>query len=134
MLALFIVFCGCLLMPLTRFSEFSLKNYTGKSMRYILLAAIGTSGYTLTDSELVRLCASSAGYNSAVASYALTFVINFGLGATMGLIVIAKKSERENFKYLFSSFRNFLYPVTAGILSSLAYALVLAAMTKVLLQ
>ena len=131
MLALFIVFCGCLLMPLTRFSEFSLKNYTGKSMRYILLAAIGTSGYTLTDSELVRLCASSAGYNSAVASYALTFVINFGLGATMGLIVIAKKSERENLKYLFSSLRNFLYPVTAGILSSLAYALVLAAMTKV---
>ena len=131
MAALFIVFCGCLLMPLTRFKDFSLKNYTGKSMRYILLAAIGTTGYTLTDSELVKLCEASAGYDAAAASYALTFVVNFGLGTIMGLIVLLRKKERENLKYLVSSAGNFLYPAMAGILSSLAYALVLAAMTKV---
>lgn len=131
MVALLIVCCGCLLMPLKRFSDFSLKNYTGKSMRYILLAAIGTTGYTLTDSELVKMCASSAGYDSAAASYLLTFVVNFGLGVTMALLVIFKKSEQENFKYLISSVKNFVYPAIAGILSSLAYALVLAAMTKV---
>ena len=131
MAALLIVCCGCLLMPLKRFSDFSLKNYTGKSMRYILLAAIGTTGYTLTDSELVKMCASSAGYDSAAASYLLTFVVNFGLGVTMALLVIFKKSEQENFKYLISSVKNFVYPAIAGILSSLAYALVLAAMTKV---
>lgn len=131
MAALLIVCCGCLLMPLKHFSDFSLKNYTGKSMRYILLAAIGTTGYTLTDSELVKMCASSAGYDSATASYLLTFVVNFGLGVTMALLVIFKKSEQENFKYLISSVKNFVYPAIAGILSSLAYALVLAAMTKV---
>ena len=131
MAALLIVCCGCLLMPLKHFSDFSLKNYTRKSMRYILLAAIGTTGYTLTDSELVKMCASSAGYDSATASYLLTFVVNFGLGVTMALLVIFKKSEQENFKYLISSVKNFVYPAIAGILSSLAYALVLAAMTKV---
>ena len=131
MFALLIVCCGCLLMPLKCFSDFSLKNYTGKAMRYILLAAIGTTGYTLTDSELVKICASSPGYDSASASYLLTFVINFGLGVTMAILVIFKKKEQENFKYLTSSLKNFVYPAIAGILSSLAYALVLAAMTKV---
>ena len=95
------------------------------------LAAVGTTGYTLTDSELVKMCSVSPGYTSAAASYLLTFVINFGLGVTMMLLVIFRKSERENFKYLVSSAKNFIYPATAGILSSLAYALVLAAMTKV---
>ena len=131
MCALLIVCCGCLLMPLKHFSDFSIKNYTGRAMRYILLAAVGTTGYTLTDSELVKMCSVSPGYTSAAASYLLTFVINFGLGVTMMLLVIFRKSERENFKYLVSSAKNFIYPATAGILSSLAYALVLAAMTKV---
>lgn len=127
---LFVVCCGCLLMPLKKFSDFSFKNYFNKAMLFIVLAAIGTTGYTINDSVLVKICASSPGHNSLTAAYLVSFVINFGLGCTMALIVIFRKKERENFKLLTSSFRAAFYPAMAGILSSLAYLLILLAMLR----
>ncbi|MBR7108238.1 MAG: hypothetical protein IKC89_07485 [Lentisphaeria bacterium] len=128
---LLIVCCGCLLMPLKKFSDFSLKNYFNMAMWFIILAAIGTTGYTINDAELVKICASGQGYDDMKAAYLLSFVINFGLGCIMGVIVLFRKQEQENFKLLVSSFKNFCYPAIAGILSSLAYALVLMAMQRV---
>ena len=99
-------------------------------MLFIVLAAIGTTGYTINDSVLVKICASSPGHNSLTAAYLVSFVINFGLGCTMALIVIFRKKERENFKLLISSPRTAIYPAMAGILSSLAYLLILLAMLR----
>lgn len=130
MIGLLIVCCGCLLMPLKKFSDFSLKNYFNKSMLFIVIAALGTTGYTINDSELVKICASSAGHSPLTAAYLLSFVINFGLGCTMALFVISRKKERENFKHLISSPKTVIYPAMAGILSSLAYLLILLAMPR----
>ena len=127
---LLIVCCGCLFMPLKKFSDFSLKNYFNKAMLFIVLAAIGTTGYTINDSELIKICASSAGHDQLTAAYLISFVINFGLGCTMALIVIFRKKERENFKHLIASPKSAIYPAMAGILSSLAYLLVLLAMLR----
>ena len=44
-----IVFMGCLLIPLKRLSDFSLRNYLNRSMIFILVVACGTTGYTLCD-------------------------------------------------------------------------------------
>ena len=129
-LGLLIVCCGCLLMPLKKFSDFSLKNYFNKAMLFIVLAAVGTTGYTINDSILVKICASSPEHDSLTAAYLVSFVINFGLGCTMAMIVIFRKKERENFKHLVSSFREAVYPAVAGILSSLAYLLILLAMMR----
>ena len=40
---------GSFFMPMKNFSDFHLKNYTGKTMLYILLAAFGTTCYTIFD-------------------------------------------------------------------------------------
>lgn len=130
-IGLLIVCCGCLLMPLKKFTDFSLKNYFNMAMWFIVLAAIGTTGYTINDSELAKICAAGEGYDDTKASFLLSFVINFGLGCIMGVIVLCRKKEQENFKLLTSSLKNFCYPAIAGILSSLAYALVLMAMQRV---
>ena len=130
-IGLLIVCCGCLLMPLKKFTDFSLKNYFNMAMWFIVLAAIGTTGYTINDSELVKICADAPGYDKMKAAYLLSFVINLGLGMSMGVQVIFRKEERENFKHLTASFKQFIYPAMAGILSSLAYALILLAMTMV---
>ena len=128
---LIIVCSGCILMPLKKFSDFSWKNYCNRAMWFIVLAAIGTTGYTINDSELVKICADAPGYDKMKAAYLLSFVINLGLGMSMGVQVIFRKEERENFKHLTASFKQFIYPAMAGILSSLAYALILLAMTMV---
>lgn len=45
-----LVVVGCVMMPLVRFSDFSWRNYFRKSMLFIIIAALGTTGYTVFDS------------------------------------------------------------------------------------
>ena len=49
----------------------------------------------------------------------------------MALLVLTRSKEYRYIKEFFTSWKNFLSPVCAGILSSLAYLLVLIAMNKV---
>jgi len=125
------VFAGCLLMPLKRFSDFSFRNYTTPSMRYILLAAAGTSGYTLIDSELMKLMSSSPGHDNMTAAYVFSFIINISIGCSLGTMVLLRKKERLLFKEFFTGWKNLWPPITAGVLSSLAYLLILSVMPRV---
>jgi drug/metabolite transporter (DMT)-like permease len=49
-----LVVTGCFLIPLERFTEFHLKKYLNPSCGLALLAAAGTSGYSLIDDEALR--------------------------------------------------------------------------------
>lgn len=131
MTGLLLVFAGCLLMPLKRFRDFSYRNYIDPAMRYILLAAAGTSGYTLVDAELMKLMSTSPGHSGMSAAYVFSFIINTALGFSLGLIVLLRKKEQLRFRECFAGWKNLWPPVTAGVLSSLAYLLILAAMPRV---
>ncbi len=50
---------GCFLIPLQQFGDLHLKNYLNKTCRLALLAALGTSGYTLLDDEALRILRTS---------------------------------------------------------------------------
>ena len=129
--ALLAVSFGCLIMPLKRFRDFGWKNYSGGAMFYILLAAVGTTGYTLTDSEWINSLKLLYGANGKIyASYVLSYIINTGLAVTMGIITFASKKERENLRVLISAPANLIPALLAGVLSSLAYVLILLAMTQ----
>lgn len=45
---------GCFLVPLRRFRDLRLKNYLNPTCGLALLAAIGTSGYSIVDDEALR--------------------------------------------------------------------------------
>ena len=125
------VCCGCLLMPLKKFSDFSWRNYTTAAMGWILLAAAGSTGFTLADSELMKIMAASPRHNAMTAAYILSFAVNGFLVFSMGLLVVFRPAEYPIIRAFFSSWKNFIAPVCAGILSSLAYLLILIAMTQV---
>lgn len=62
-LGIFLVAAGCLLIPLRSFNDFHLKNYFNRASLWVLLAALGTVGYTLLDkyaAEVVRQGAATA--------------------------------------------------------------------------
>ena len=44
------VFCGCLFVPLAKFSDFNLSQYLNKKTLFLLMVACGTTGYTICDS------------------------------------------------------------------------------------
>lgn len=125
-----VVFAGCLMMPLGKFSEFKLRNYCDRSMLYILLVACGTTTYTIFDSngqsvmreafpEVSRTMISLTYY----AFRALT------LNVLLWLIVLSVGKFRSEAAELFR--RISPMPFLAGLCSSLTYVLVLIAMNFV---
>lgn len=49
-----LVVAGCFLIPMRRFSDFRLSNYLNPTCGLALLAAVGTSGYSIADDEALR--------------------------------------------------------------------------------
>lgn len=71
----FLVAAGCLLIPLRSFYDFHLKNYINRASLWVLLAALGTVGYTLLDkyaAEVVKQGAATAA-RYGYFYYALTY-------------------------------------------------------------
>ena len=64
-IGMLVVVAGCLMMPLAKFSDFRFSNYKGKVFFFIILTALGTTGYTISDSL-------SLSEDSAFASKSLT--------------------------------------------------------------
>lgn len=129
--ALVTVFFGCLLMPLKRFSDFSWRNYANRSMFFILLSALGTTGYMLTDSHLIReLTAVYVSGGEMYGSWVFTFLINGLLAVVFGVYTLLNKKEFANLKTIFSSWKMTTLALSAGVLSAVAYFLILLAMTQ----
>ena len=49
-----VIFSGCLLMPLKKIAEFSFRHYISQGFLLIMLVAIGTTGYTVLDSQALK--------------------------------------------------------------------------------
>ena len=125
---IFIVFAGCLLMPLQKFSQFSWRNYMTPVLGYMILAACGTTGYTIFDGLLIpQILAHTKGPHLA-ATGAFISLLELGITTGLSLYVFTLKSERESLKQLL--FRSWT-PHICGICSSSAYILVVLAMPLV---
>ena len=123
-----VISVGCVFMPLKRFGDFSIRLYGNKVIIFILLGALGTTGYTLADSSAVMLIRAVFERESVMDLLAYLFLIEFGLCVGQMFFVFSIKSERAEFKRLFM---RSIYPCLAGVCASSAYALVLLAMRNV---
>ena len=125
-----IVFVGCLVMPLSDFSHFKIRNYLNANMFYILVVAGGTAGYTLFDSQAQGVL--RAAYpDLAKPLVSMTFYSTRGIFMTtlMSLAVLAIPGERVNFVNFFK--KREWTPFLAGLIASLTYVTVLMAMNYV---
>ena len=124
-IGMFVITAGCLIMPLKKFSDFSVKPYCSIVIFFILLAAVGTTMYTVLDSTIVKMVQEQTGRKNFLDLLALLFFVEGGLTAGELIVVAFDRKERKFLKLL--AFKN-IYPVLAGCCSSTAYALVLLAM------
>ncbi|WP_047044887.1 EamA family transporter [Vibrio mexicanus] len=51
----FFITFGCMLVPLTQFSQVKLKSYANIGVFWALIAAVGTTGYSIVDKEALNL-------------------------------------------------------------------------------
>ena len=128
MLSLFgmgVVSAGCLLIPLKRWSEFRPKSYFTPALRFILLAALCTTGYTIFDSLAAPLLAEHSDSSDLLRAGTYLFWCEIIMSIGIGFFVIRSRKERGEFRRLFLRSP---YPVLCGAFSSAAYILVLIAM------
>ena len=124
-LGMLVITVGCLVMPLKKFSDFSLKPYCNAVIGFIFLAAAGTTIYTILDSIAVRMVQEQMGRKNILDILSLLFFVEGGLSIGELIVVAFDKKERRLLKTL--AFRS-ISPELAGCCSSCAYALVLLAM------
>ena len=127
-----IVIAGCMMMPLSRFSDFRLRDYLSAKMFFILMVAIGTTNYTICDSQAQKvLAAAVAGQGISKPVISMTFYSCrcILLSSTALAITLLIRGERHNLCEFIRE-RNWR-PVAAGIIASLTYITVLTAMNFV---
>ncbi len=113
---------GCLLMPFTRWQGFRFNNPA--CLGFILLAAAGTTGYTIFDSLAIREIARLVPDGGLGNALFYIFLIESGLAVSLYIAVFSSRFERAEFRKLFLRSKT---PVISGCFSSSAYVLVLLA-------
>lgn len=122
-----VVFCGCVFMPLGSWADFRLKNYLTPVLGTIVMAAFGTTGYTIFDSKAIPLLMEHAagGKVAACGAYMAILEIIIVIGLLPYLI---RKEERTIMRELWC---HSWAPYLSGVFTSGAYILVLLAMPMV---
>jgi len=126
-----IVVAGCLMMPLPSFRSFDYRKYLKPSMLFVVLTALGTTGYTICDSLAQHAMRDAADPAISAPVISLTFYNTRGIALTTTLLVIALliPSQRAVARQFIRE-KNWK-PFLAGICAMLTYISVLIAMNYV---
>lgn len=116
---------GCLLMPLMHWDQFHLDSYRSSALKFILLTAIGITGYTIFDSMAIRLILNNIEKQGIICSSAYLFLVEAGLALMLFFSVACSKIERQEFRKIFLKTKK---PIIAGFFSATSYVMVLVAM------
>ena len=116
---------GCILLPIRSLRDFHPGVFRSGALKYIALAAVGTTGYTILDSAAIRMIRDNAGISAVSCSISYLFMIEGGLAVSLLVMTASNPAERAEFKKLFLKSAT---PAVSGLFSSSAYILILIAM------
>ncbi len=128
-LGLLLVSAGCLFMPLKNLTDFHWRNYTGHAMKFVMIAAIGTTGYTMLDALVLRELAAATGAGKLGVTCLYLFWVESGIAFGLLVYTLSNRFERRQLRDLLR--HRSWYPSLAGLFSSSAYLLVLIAMLSI---
>ena len=130
MAGMVVVFLGCLQMPLSSYRDASLKNYANKGMLFVVVAALGTTGYTIFDSMTMHALREEVhGISNTMVSVTFYSLRECVLST---LLLIMSFSTRENRRIMRELIcRHEWQVIFAAVCASATYMLVLCAMLHV---
>lgn len=123
------IVAGSLLLPLGRFRDLSLRSYLHPTILFVVLAAAGTSGYSLIDSSALEDFRSALSGPAAPLRAALVYSFFEALSSALWLVIplISLRSGRSSLRAAFTR-EGLGGAFLMGIGISIAYTLVLASM------
>ena len=126
-----LVVSGCFLVPMNSFGDFNIKNYWCRTCGFAFLAAIATTGYSITDAEALATLGARLGEEDSLIVVTLLYACVEGVGTSLWLLlfVLTRKGEREQLRNVLSAQR--LKVLLAGMAMYMTYSLVLMSMSMV---
>lgn len=130
---MFLVFSGCLILPVTKGGPSLIKKYISRSSLDALLAAFGTTGYTLVDSEGMKYLSTAMGERVSVNSHWLPLIyISYEMLASflfLFIYMLISKREQKNFVAIMKNSKK--STLTAGLFIIIAYGIILMVYPRV---
>ncbi|HDH98385.1 MAG TPA: multidrug DMT transporter permease [Deltaproteobacteria bacterium] len=125
------VVVGCMLLPMKRLNEITLTNYGNKATLYSLIAATGTTGYSIIDDATLRALRENAGSISTIPQVTALYAFFEGVSASLFLLmfVLLERHRRQELKQTIS--RQKARAAITGVIIYVAYTLVLISMSYV---
>lgn len=126
-----LVVAGCLMIPLQRFGAWRLRDYLTPVCALALQAACGTTGYTIIDSEALRLLRAEAGVSFGTVEISIVYIALETLTTllALGVVVGLSRWERGTFNALRRS--GWQTAALSGVIIAATYGTVLVAMAFV---
>ena len=125
-----VVFAGCMLMPLKSFSDFKIRNYINPRLLFVTIVALGTTGYTIFDSQAQAVMrAALPDVSKPVLSMTYYPLRGLMLAVVLWSSILFSSKGRQELADLIKS-RN-IYVMIAGLAASGTYIMVLLAMNYV---
>jgi drug/metabolite transporter (DMT)-like permease len=124
-LGMSLIVTGCLILPVQDFSAFRWGNYWNRACLFALVAALGTTGYSIVDSEALRLVHQVAG-QSAASTAAYAFFEGLASSFWLALFVLGRKPDRQALQHFGRA--DTRLAAVVGLAIYLAYTFVLVAM------
>lgn len=119
---MFIVFTGCLILPQATLKRLSFRGYLKVYTLFAVLAAVGTTGYTLIDSSAMTIIRNTANDSILNAVFYFTFQMIF-VSIFLGLYILINKVEQKKLLEIIKKEK--LPTVSAGLMVAAAYILIL---------
>ena len=126
-LGMILVACGCFTLSITTNLKTMIRELFSKSYLFILLAALGTTAYTIIDSEALQLLKESSDLFTNTKT-ALVYIGLENLFIVCFLIIYTAfhSKERNNFKEFIR--HQIWKPALSGVICTVAYTIILITM------
>lgn len=128
-LGMVVVFAGCVLMPMEKFSSFNIKSYINRGIFFVVLVSLGTTGYTIFDSQAINTVTdhvAGSGISKPMISLSYYAVRIISLTLVMWCYMLLSPTARATVKEFWVK-RDWM-PVYAGLFASCSYVLILLSM------
>jgi len=116
------VFAGCLILPQVNIRRISIKRYFRLYTLFAVLAAIGTTGYTLVDSSAMEIIRSTVNQSIPGAIFYFTFQMVY-VSIFLGLYILLNKNEQKKLVIILKNEK--LSTISAGLMIAAAYIIIL---------
>jgi len=126
-----LVVMGCFAVPLKHFSDLRLHHWIRLSCLLALVAALGTTGYTLCDRKMLEILQDPTDTKLRVVQRTLLYAFLWGSSANiwLALFTFSRKRGRAAFREVLNG--SLRRAVPAGVCIYLGYSLVLIALNPV---